>query len=354
VFYPNLDAKNLPEATEQFERDLTVSAIPQSNIIELDLRNKSRDLAISTLKALIEQYLPYRASIFEKPISAQTANDSAMFASRLRDAETNLAAFSLAHGVSNLQEQTSLAIQQLGQNSNEQASVMQQGAEARAKLAAVRELLAHESATVQMFADSTRSQQVSGLTDSLVRLTSKRHELQEQYSPTAPVMQDIDNQIAALRAQIAASNPREGAASRTGRNPVYDELKNQEASLDIQAQGLQARQASLAAQAELLKARNDELVTLSQKYHDLQRTRDVLDQSYRSISKSNEESQLASAFQRASGANLRVIQPPDAPLHGRSTRAAIMAAGLVVGVLAAAATFATLLLLSSARSPRRG
>jgi uncharacterized protein involved in exopolysaccharide biosynthesis len=188
----------------------------------------------------------------------------------------------------------------------------------------------------------------------MVRLTSKRHELQEQYSANAPVMQDIDNQIAALRAQIAASNPREGAASRTGRNPVYDELKNQEASLDIQVQGLRARQASLAAQADVLKARHDELVTLSQQYHDLQRTRDVLDQSYRSISKSNEESQLASAFQRASGANLRVIQPPDAPLHGRSMRSAIMAAGLAMGVFAAGATFVSLLLFGHARTPRRG
>lgn len=353
VFYPKLADRDVPTADERFARDLTVSAIPQSNIIELDLRNTSRELAIGTLKTLISQYLPYRAAIFDRTPSPQADSDSEMFAARLREAETNLAAFSLAHGISNLDEQTSLAIQQIGQNSAEQARVTQQAAEAEAKLAAVRELLAHEPQTVLVYADSSRSQQVSGLTDGLVKLTTRRHELQQQYSPAAPVLQDVDSQIAAVRAQIAASNPREGTGSRTGRNPVYDELKNQEASLDIQAQGLEAQQATLAEQADTLKARHDELVTLTQHYHDLQRTRDVLDQSYRSISRSNEESKLASAFQRASGANLRVIQPPDAPVRGHSTRLVIVAAGLAVGILAAAATFALLLLLSAARPARR-
>ncbi len=346
VFYPKLESAAMNEASEQFGRDLTVSAIPQSNIIELDLRSNSRDLAIGTLQTLIDKYLPYRASIFDKTPAQQVVGDREMFATRLREAESKLASFSLEHGISNLPEQTSLAIQQLGQNTNDQASVTQQEAESEGKLAAVRNLLSREPRLVQVYADSTRSQQISGLTDSLVKLTGKRQELQEQYNPNAPMVQDLESQIAAVRSQIAATNPREGTATRVGRNPVYDELKNQEANLDIQVQGLKARQSSLASQAQVLKARHDELVSLSQQYHDLQRNRDVLDQSYREISRSNESSQLATAFQRAAGTNLRVIQPPDAPVHGKSVRMLMVAGGFLVGLLSAAVTLTLMILFN--------
>ena len=152
------------------------------------------------------------------------------------------------------------------------------------------------------------------------------------------MVRDVEQQIAAVRSQIAGAASREGAAVRVGRNGLYDELKVQEATLTAQVQGLQARRATLTAQAERVGARNDELVTVAQQYRELQRTRDVLDQSYRSIARSSEESQLANAVERAAGANVRVIQPPDAPLNGTSQRTLLMAGGVVAGLVAAAAT----------------
>ena len=77
-------------------------------------------------------------------------------------------------------------------------------------------------------------------------------------------------------------------------------------------------------------------------YRDLQRTRDVLDQSYRSIARSSEETQLSAALERAGAANVRVVQPADAPLAGRNQGPLVMAGGVVLGLLSAIAVFALL------------
>ncbi len=155
-------------------------------------------------------------------------------------------------------------------------------------------------------------------------------------------MRDVDRQIASVRAQIGGDPSREGNITRLGRNIVYDDLQREEITLSSQLQGLQAKQAQLVAEASRIQARSDELTGLARHYRDLQRTRDVLDQSYRSIARSSEETQLSAALERAGAANVRVVQPPDAPLTGRNQGPMLMVGGVVLGVLSAAAAFTLL------------
>ena len=75
----------------RFAVDLTSTSIPQSNVVELNLRNADRAVAIRVLNALIAHYLTYRSSIFEKgqPGGENVQRDE--FADRLRKAEDDLA-----------------------------------------------------------------------------------------------------------------------------------------------------------------------------------------------------------------------------------------------------------------------
>ena len=123
---------------------------------------------------------------------------------------------------------------------------------------------------------------------------------------------------------------------------LYDDLRREEINLTSQLQGLRAKQAQLEADGARLQARSDEMAGLSRHYRDLARSRDVLDQSYRSIARSSEETQLSGALERASGANVRVVQPPDAPLSGRNPAHVLYAGGMVMGVFAALAVFTLL------------
>ena len=345
--YPGADGPDaVRQAVSRMASDLNVTSIPQSNVIDLTLRNASRDVAIETLGALISRYVPYRSAIFDKVRSQGADAEQAQFAARLQQAEEALARFGVRHGISNLDEQTTMMLRQRNDNGNEQSNIAQQLAEAQARLVAVQKQLPTVPPTVQIYAESTRSQQVSGLTDSLVKLNTQRRELLSRYADDYPLVRDNERQIATVRSQISSSAPRDDSSTRMGRNPLYDDLRNQDTSLTVQLRGLQARQTTLVEQAERIQVRNNELVELSQEYRELKRTRDVLEQSLRTIAQSTEETTLANALERASGANVRVVQPPDASLAGTSQRNVMFLGGVLLGLLAAAATLAVLLALS--------
>ncbi len=264
------------------------------------------------------------------------------FAERLRKAEDNLAQFGIDHGITNLDEQMSLQLRLISDNTNLRSVAAQQIDETAARLDAVHKDLAGVPQNVQMFAESARSQTATGLTDNLVKLQIQRRDLLARYQADFPLVRDVDRQIAGVRAQIAGDPAREGNVTRLGRNTLYDDLHREEITLSSQLQGLKAKKAQLEVDAARLQARSDEMAGLARHYRDLSRTRDVLDQSYRSISRSSEETQLSGALERASGANVRVVQPPDAPLAGRNPSQILYAGGIVLGIFAALAVFTLL------------
>jgi uncharacterized protein involved in exopolysaccharide biosynthesis len=342
--YPGLhtDDDGLHVAVARFASDLNVTSVPQSNVIEMSLRNADRGVAVQVLKELISHYISYRSGIFDKPGPQGADAQRAQFADRLKKAEEDLAQFGIEHGIGNLDEQISLQIHQKADNTNQQSLTAQQIDETAARVAALHKQLAGLPQTVQMFAESTRSQQSTGLTDSLVKLQIQRRELVSKYQDDFPLVRDIDRQIAGVHAQMGTDPGREANINRLGRNTIYDDLHREEITLTSQLQGLNAKQAQLVVEAGRIQDRSDELAGLSRHYRDLQRTRDVLDQSYRSIARSGEETQLSAAVERAGAANVRVVQPPDAPIAGRNQRSLLMAGGVVLGVLAAIAVFAML------------
>ncbi len=342
--YPALasDPSPLRAAMSRFATDLVVTTIPQSNVVELSLRNADRTVAIRVLNELIAHYLNYRNTIFGK---AQTGGDNAQrdeFADRLRKAEDNLARFGIDHGVTNLDDQMSLQLRLISDNTNAQSITAQQIGETAGRLEVLRKELAAVPTSVQIYAESARSQQTSGLTDGLVKLENQRRDLLSRYQADFPLVRDVERQIAAARSQISGNPSRDAAINRLGRNPIYDDLRKEEITLSSQLQGLQAKKAQLVTDGASLKARGDELAGLAREYRDLQRTRDVLDQSYRSIARSSEETQLSGALERASGANVRVVQPPDAPLGGRNPASILYLAGVALGGCAAIAVFTLL------------
>ena len=344
IVYPGLphDESGLRTATTRFASDFNATSVPQSNVIEMSLRNANRTVAVQVMRELISHYISFRSGIFDKPQASGPDTQRDQFAERLRQAEESLSQFGIEHGVSNLDEQISLQIHQKADNTNQQSLTAQQIDETAARVDTLRAALAKLPPTVQMFAESGRSQQSTGLTDSLIKLQIQRRDLAARYQDDFPLVRDIDRQIGAVQSQMGANPGREGNVTRMGRNTVYDDLRKEEITLSSQLQGLQAKQAQLVAEASRIQARSDELTGLARHYRDLQRTRDVLDQSYRSIARSSEETQLSAALERAGAANVRVVQPPDAPLVGRNQGPLLMVGGVALGVLSAIAVFALL------------
>ncbi len=338
LVYPGIrtdDQQALDRAVLRFSRDLTVSTIPQSSVLELSFRSYDPDVAANVLRAQISGYLERRATIFQRATTTAAQADQAVFRDRLKRAEDALARFAEAHGISNVDQQINLLVQQQSANSQARNDVAQAIGETSASLAAISEQLARLPQTLQTYADSERSQSARVLTESLARLQVKRRDIASRYLEDSPVLQDVDRQIAALQADIAQQPARENAVERRGVNPVYQAAQAQQVTLTTQLAGLRARSTQLAATAAIIDAQISDLNRSARDYRDLLRDRDLLDESYRSLDRSYAAAEIGDTAERSRTANIRVVQPPERPAVGTSLRKILVAGGILVGALAA-------------------
>ncbi len=331
------DPQVLQAAVGRFEADLTASSIAQSNILELSFRSHAAAVGTEVLRTLIAGYMADRGKIFQRAPAAVVVAEQDGLLTRLRAAEAALAGFAEQHGIVNLDQQTALLLQRQSGNRQARDDTAQAVSEAEAKLSVLQEQLRAMPPVIQSYADSDRSHATQVLTDSLLRLQVKRRELASRYSNSFPDIQSLDREIQWLQEQIANVPHREGTAVRDTPNPLYQDMQQQAAMLQAQIKGLQAKQGELARDADTIDQRIRSLTGTASAYRDLQRSRDVLDETYRALVRSNEATQASSGADGSRAANIRVVQPPESSNARLNLRIVLPAAGVVLGAVAAVA-----------------
>jgi uncharacterized protein involved in exopolysaccharide biosynthesis len=334
------DELALDVAARRMASDLTLTSIAQSNVLELSFRNRNQAVATEVLRVLIAGYLADRSKVFQRATTAVVQAEQDSLLSRLRAAETALSGFANTHGIVSLDEQTILLLQRQSSNRQARDEASQAIGETDAKLAAIQEQLKSIPRVIQAYANSDRSHATQVLTENLVSLQVKRHELAQRYGNSFPDVQSLDQQIQWVQAQIASVPTREDTTTRDGANPLYLDLQQQIAALQAQSQGLHARQEELAKSAADIDARIRDLTSTEAAYRDLKRNRDVLDETYRALVKSNEATQVASNAEGSRTANIRVVQPPEPAGAKLNMRVILAAGGVFVGLFAALAALA--------------
>jgi uncharacterized protein involved in exopolysaccharide biosynthesis len=340
--YPGTDPNDhmaVEAAARRMASDLKLTAIPQSNVLQLSYRNQNADVATQVLRTLIDGYLERRIAVFQRAPTPTAQADQDAFLARVRAAEHELAAFASAHDIGDPDEQMVLLLQQQSANRQARDAAAEAIKETTAKLEAIRQQLATIPPTAQSYADTDRSQTLQLLTQGLASLQLKRQDLASRYGESYPPIQELDRQIAETKAKIAAVPTREDSLVRAAVNPLYESAKAQQVALSGELAGLQAREAQLETAGAATDARIKTLIAEATTYRDLKRNRDVLDDAYRSFVKSAESAQLADVSERNRAANVRVVQSPEASA-GLDMRRILPVAGIVVGLIAAVAVMA--------------
>jgi uncharacterized protein involved in exopolysaccharide biosynthesis/Mrp family chromosome partitioning ATPase len=338
---PAGDPRALDHAALRMANDLTATVIAQSNVLELSFRSYDPDVAAAVLRSLIDNYFKRRIAIFQHSPTASAQADQSAFLDRVHAAEDALSSFADKHNIANPDQQLNLLLEQQSRDTQARNEALQAVSETTARLEAVRKELENLPSKIQSYDESNRSQTSLLLTDNLMRLQNRRRELASRYQDSFPAMQALDRQIAGAQAEIAREPQREQAVVHEGLNPVYQDVQAQEAALQAQLQGLQAKLTQLEQGAMATDARIKDITVAARQYRDLQRNRDLLDESYRVFVRNNEEAQIADTAERNRAANIRVIQPPERPAVGHSLRGILIAGGGLVGLIAAIAALAT-------------
>ena len=336
--YPDLGVspRGLEMALLRFDKDLIIENVPQSNVVDLKLRNQAPAVAAEMLNALIDLYIVKRRQIFQQADPAKIESEREALRTRLAGLDDQIAAFAARHGFGDYDQALAAAQTNQATLAAQVQTLDQQYATRRGRAARLGARLQAAPAAIELYADQARSQQIESLTANLLTLQAQRRDAAAKFADNYPLIVDLDRRIAALQDQIRAAPPRQVQGQRLGVNPTHQVLDSELADSQGDIAGLeQGRIAAVRALADA-NARLKDLTVIGPEFREMTRARAVIEGAYGDLAKRAEDTRLQDSLSRAQ-ANVKVIQRAAPPIQGKTGRLLIVGAGVVLGLFTAAA-----------------
>jgi uncharacterized protein involved in exopolysaccharide biosynthesis len=320
-------------ALDRFRGDLRVEAQGSSNVIRVGFSHPDRELAIAAVQAVTHHYLAQRRSIYANDTASVLGREVRRYAARLADIEADILAVRRKFDVLDLTQDILLATNRLDGIVQRQNQVRERRVAVETEIVAVRANLASQPPEVLDFKETSNNTGNDEARNTLVRLTQERTHFATQYNGSWPGLRELDEKIAAVRAQIGASSQSLYFSERRIRNPAIGVLNNRLASLEVETQALGQQLAELDEQLRVADQRVRSLREADGQLHTLQLNRDVAEGIYRQLSLRQPGAVFNDDAIVERNANVRIGQPPTAPALGRSLALTFLAGGAFLGLL---------------------
>lgn len=330
---------------ERFNRDLSVGVEPGSSVIRIAFSSPDRKRALAAVEAVSAAYVARRGLLYVNGSGGRQDGQIAQYARRLDTTEAEIQQVRLDYDVLDIAKDVALTSDRLDGLTGRLAQARERLSVVRAELAATDRTLNREPARVLDSQERTNATPNDEARNTLLRLRQERTHVAAQYAADWPGLIELDAKIAAAQGQIAENNLDIRSSDRTVRNPVVNELASRRAGLTVEHEAVARQAAELAIQVETARQRIHRLREADMRLHDLERSRTASETIYRALLVSRAGASLEDQAVDDPTTTLRVVQPPTAPLKGRSVQPLLVLAGLMLGIAAAivAVTVATAL-----------
>ena len=286
------ERKRLDGAATRFNKNLEIEVVKDSSVIGLTFAHPQADLAIAGLATLIQRYLDFRTRVLLLPRSKMFIEQRDGFARRLDQLEQDIEAFKLKNNISLFADQRSLLLRQYAETNSTRMETQARLGEVEGRIGALRDQLATMPKQSPLYSDRTGQDPASTARSILASLEARRNELLTKFTPKSQFITDIDEQIANLRATVAATPPLKVDSRRSGPNPVFEEINTDRLRQDSAAAALRSKQASLDEQIATLGAQLVKFDELEKEYNTLTLNREILEKNLRTYAQKVEESLL--------------------------------------------------------------
>ena len=319
-----------------FESDFTVLPTKDANIITVSLDNPDGKLAAAAVNALLALYAARRSTLYVDPQlavvrKAVTASEAAVAA-----ADGRLAAYKQAHGISDAGQQRDLLLQRVSQARHDMADAAGAAGEQQARVETLSQQLRGEPATVGIFREQDPDTRLQAVNASLQDLQAKLAAARLKYLDGSRVVSMLEAQIAAEQAEAARlGHDPASSVVRQGRNPNLESLRLDRARAAAELAAAQTRVTADRSQLSDAQAALDRLDAAEIGLLALQRAANAATDDFRMASTVLAERHLSEAEDLLRLANVRVIQPALVPQFPRPLPILVIAAGFMLGLMAA-------------------
>jgi uncharacterized protein involved in exopolysaccharide biosynthesis len=336
--FPNLaDAGggNLERGVEALGRALKTEPDTTSNILRVSLTLPSREAALRGLQAILDAYMARRAAIFTDESSRLLLTEVERYGSRIRGLEEQIRQVRTQYGVLDMAQEIALTSTRRDDLLQRENRVREQQAMTQAQLASAETALAAQPGRVYASSEATNLVPNDESRNTLTRLLQDRQHMAAQYAADYPGLRDLDQRIQSLRLAMREGARNTYSTTREMRNPNLELLGARVVTLRLEQESLERQLGELGRQRGEAETRGEALLGADRQLRDLVRERDGLEAISRQLTAREAGTRIDEEARRASRPGIQVVQPPAAPLEGRSLRLVLMAAGIALGLACA-------------------
>ncbi|MBV9760562.1 MAG: hypothetical protein JO340_08360 [Acidobacteriaceae bacterium] len=342
----------ISEATKALDKDLKVDVVKRTNLIEATYESPDPRLAAEVLTSLANLYIEKHVAVHRLSGAFDFfQRETERYRRELDDAQKHLLDFDKSASVVEAPVEKQLALQKLAEFQVSLSQTNASIAETEKRIGVLQaQMQTIPSRMVTQVRDSDDGILISQLKANLLNLEQKRIELLQKFEPTYRPVQEVEAEIAQVRATLAEKS--QIHEQTTDRDPTYEWARSELEKAKADLASLQARAQVTAAAVKSYEGSARSLDTKEVEQGDLIRTVKSAEENYVLSQRKEEEARISDALDRGRILNVAIAEPPSVPSLPSNHRIRVVLFGVIFGMLVSAAlTFAAERTNSTFRTP---
>ena len=342
TLYPNLaknpSSKISPREASiyKFEKNLAVTGVKKSNVIEVTFRHEDPQIAAKAVNLLVELFREKHLKVFSDPQSSFLEKQLLMYRGKLGESEQNMESFKQKNQVFSLDEQRSLLLKQRTELDSTLKYTDHRIEELREKLRSMKSQRNMNGEKNKIMYTNTEKDKI--LVDAKARLLSLQlteQDLLKRYREDSRRVEDVRNEIQTVKNFLKEQEEYITGTMETG-GRIYQEVELEIIKTDADLKSQVAKSAALQAQLRQLDGQIRTLDLNDRKFQKLKREMTSNEKYFRTYEDRFEEARISEDMNRSKLANISVIQPAAVPVKpARPKKMLNMLLSLFIGTFSA-------------------
>ncbi|MGC2657080.1 MAG: Wzz/FepE/Etk N-terminal domain-containing protein [Bryobacteraceae bacterium] len=328
----------IERAAIKLQKNLSISAIHRTNVVEVKYKSGDPDLAVSILRDLGDRYLNAHLAAHSAPGSFAFFTEQVdKYDKQLSQARLALDTFHRSTQFFSMPQQQSGVVDQLQSVDAQLKEADAQLAEQQSRLdESQRQLSLTPERVITQVRSVPNQYSTEQMQSMLTSLKNKRIELAMKFKPGDRLLTEIDEEIANTEQELVAAQRGRATEQTTDLGVIYGSLKADYVKGLVTIKGLKARRAELTASRQAYLGQLAQIEDASVTLQTLEQTEKEAQDNYQLYSHRLQEARLADSLDREKFSNVVMIEKPMlSPIPISPKLTLNLAVGAVVGILMA-------------------
>ena len=303
------------KAVKTVMENTSVSVESKTDIIAVHYDASSRTLAQRTLASLLDSYLEHHIRVHSTQASPDFFEEQTeRYRTHLEESEARLAAFRKEHGISSMEQQKAVLLDQISALEIQLTDAKAQATSARERVTSMAKALDGRSPTMELSRTTGRTNYAAdAMKERVVELRLKETDLAARYPSTHRPLVEIREQLAEAEAALAKEEETHTEIT-TGVDASYQELQLALENEEAQAAALEARERVLEQDLNEQKAALTTLAGLEHELAVLERDAQLAVRDYEEYRESLQRARISNAMDLDKVSNVSLVQPATMPM----------------------------------------